>query len=83
MSMGEVRAIRTPQGFRHAVFDGAGRMQGKPSKSRADAEEKLEVFLMREKARRDNVTRPCLCCLKPFESEGKHNRLCDYCRQKY
>lgn len=83
MSLGEVRAIRTPDGIRHAVFDSSGRMQGKPSRLRNDAEEKLEVFLNRERARRENITRPCLCCQRPFESEGKHNRLCDPCRAKY
>lgn len=25
-------------------------------------------------------TRPCMTCQKPFESEGKHNRMCKYCR---
>lgn len=26
--------------------------------------------------------RPCMCCRKPFESEGAHNRLCPECRLK-
>lgn len=26
------------------------------------------------------TVRPCLCCRKPFQSEGIHNRLCDLCR---
>lgn len=26
--------------------------------------------------------RPCLCCKKPFWSEGAHNRLCGCCRNK-
>lgn len=26
--------------------------------------------------------RACLCCRKVFVSEGSHNRLCSYCRQK-
>lgn len=25
--------------------------------------------------------RPCLCCSRPFPSEGIHNRLCDICRR--
>ena len=25
--------------------------------------------------------RRCMCCLDKFESEGKHNRLCNRCRQ--
>lgn len=27
----------------------------------------------------ETVTRPCLRCRKPFESEGAHNRLCGLC----
>jgi hypothetical protein len=27
----------------------------------------------------ETVTRPCLRCCKPFESEGPHNRLCGSC----
>lgn len=26
--------------------------------------------------------RPCLCCRKPFQSQGNHNRLCNDCRLK-
>ena len=26
------------------------------------------------------VTRACMCCAKPFDSEGIHNRLCRTCR---
>ena len=26
------------------------------------------------------MTRACMCCRKPFESEGIHNRLCSCCR---
>lgn len=26
--------------------------------------------------------RPCMCCSTLFRSEGPHNRLCNYCRQK-
>ncbi len=28
------------------------------------------------------TTRPCMCCRKPFESEGIHNRLCSTCRPR-
>ena len=28
------------------------------------------------------ATRPCMCCQKPFVSEGSHNRLCGDCRNK-
>lgn len=28
------------------------------------------------------VERACMCCRKPFLSEGKHNRLCGNCRER-
>jgi hypothetical protein len=28
------------------------------------------------------TTRECMCCQRPFQSEGIHNRLCGYCRGK-
>ncbi len=32
------------------------------------------------KARKEKRTlRPCLCCRKPFMSEGWHDRLCNRC----
>jgi hypothetical protein len=33
-----------------------------------------------EEPPRRTVTRPCLCCRQPFQSEGPGNRLCDGCR---
>lgn len=29
----------------------------------------------------EKTERPCLCCSRPFPSEGIHNRLCDLCRR--
>lgn len=31
-------------------------------------------------AARGRTTRACLCCSKPFQSEGIHNRMCTSCR---
>jgi len=31
--------------------------------------------------RKGRTERACLCCGKPFLSEGAHNRLCDVCRK--
>lgn len=28
------------------------------------------------------ITRDCMCCRKPFMSEGVHNRLCGSCRNQ-
>ena len=33
----------------------------------------------RERAK-PRTKRPCLCCKKPFMSEGAHNRLCNECK---
>lgn len=27
------------------------------------------------------IERKCLCCLRPFMSDGNHNRMCDRCRK--
>ena len=37
-----------------------------------------------KKAKKSNnkKLRPCLKCLELFESEGKHNRKCDKCREE-
>ncbi len=29
---------------------------------------------------KNRVSRPCMCCTHPFESEGIHNRLCAHCK---
>lgn len=48
------------------------------SKDNADTcRDKLEA---RENAVRKRMVRPCLCCQRPFESEGIHNRMCGLCR---
>lgn len=35
------------------------------------------------KAKKSKATslRPCMCCSRPFPSEGIHNRLCGLCRR--
>lgn len=33
-----------------------------------------------KKANRKTEKRNCLCCGKPFDSEGIHNRVCDDCK---
>lgn len=46
--------------------------------------DKNEIQTAREELALDSiaiVTRNCLSCYESFESEGKHNRLCDDCRK--
>lgn len=31
-------------------------------------------------SRATKTQRPCLCCGNPFDSDGKHNRVCDPCK---
>lgn len=33
-------------------------------------------------ARAKRGRRPCMCCGRPFQSEGIHNRMCDPCRHR-
>lgn len=48
--------------------------------TRAKAEAWLTEQLSRLDPRRVPRDRPCLCCGRPFLSEGAHNRLCASCR---
>lgn len=34
----------------------------------------------RRTGRAAKTQRPCLCCGNPFDSDGKHNRVCDPCK---
>lgn len=36
--------------------------------------------LSKVKTAAGQTRRPCMCCQQPFMSEGKHNRLCDPCK---
>ncbi|MBL9047841.1 MAG: hypothetical protein JNK34_11135 [Tabrizicola sp.] len=42
----------------------------------------LDAAQARTDAARKKSVRPCMCCEKPFQSEGIHNRMCDYCRRQ-
>ena len=35
----------------------------------------------KERLERSFVTRTCMCCKAQFQSEGRHNRLCNDCRK--
>lgn len=32
--------------------------------------------------RAERPPKPCMCCGKPFASQGIHNRLCGFCRTR-
>lgn len=49
-------------------------------KVRAEAEKWMRNQLARLPESRRPRERTCLCCGRPFESEGPHNRMCNPCR---
>lgn len=61
-----------PDGRPQSAFYGAGDR----------AQSALDAAQARADAARKRAVRPCLCCQKPFESEGIHNRLCSICRHR-
>ena len=69
--------VRRMGGCMFAVFQG-DRQVSSPSTSKDMAEEKLDA---RERWARLRA-RPCLCCKRPFQSEGPHNRMCTRCRNR-
>jgi len=47
-----------------------------------DAEARLDTLRRQERDRLRVKSIACLCCGKTFESQGIHNRMCEYCRKK-
>lgn len=66
------------RGYR--VVSPEGQVKGIYS-SKSNAETSRDAYEAREKAVLKRMTRPCMCCQKPFESEGIHNRMCPVCRR--
>jgi hypothetical protein len=64
-------AVRCPDGTVYETYDTLQR-----------AESVKAAQQKKDDAARKRMTRPCLCCSQPFESEGIHNRLCPPCRAR-
>ena len=64
------------------VVDPAGQIVGGAHDNRARALTQRDILQAEADRRAKRMTRPCLCCGNPFESEGIHNRLCNVCRGK-
>lgn len=71
---------RFRSGFGWAVFDPEGRCITGWGLSRKEARDIAHCKQQLEDIRLGKTTRPCMCCGKIFPSEGKHNRLCAYCK---
>lgn len=67
---GGVYQVISPKGEIHASFN-----------CKENAETNRDAMAAKENLARKRVTRPCMCCHRPFDSEGIHNRLCDSCRR--
>lgn len=63
--------VQSPTGERHGPFA-----------CKDNAETNRDAWEAKDHRARKRITRPCLCCQKPFESEGIHNRMCDSCRRQ-
>ena len=66
----------------------AGKTVGEISVALDRSMTSIETLLRRIKGRQNpprrptaTANRPCLCCGKPFASQGAHHRLCDRCRR--
>lgn len=63
----------------YMVVSPTGKQHG-PFSCKDNAETNRDAWEARDNLARKRITRPCMCCQKPFESDGIHNRLCATCR---
>jgi hypothetical protein len=70
-AIGGVYQVISPSGEIHANFN-----------CKDNAETNRAAMEARDNLTRKRVTRSCLCCQRPFQSEGIHNRMCDVCRRQ-
>lgn len=74
-------AVKFVAGLGYMVEAPTGEQHG-PFSCKVNAEASRAAWEAKDNLARKRVTRPCLCCQKPFDSEGIHNRLCDVCRRQ-
>lgn len=64
---------------------GSGRswqlLEGRRVLAEADSFDKIGMKQDRILRARATATRPCMCCSAPFQSTGRHHRLCRLCRE--
>ena len=61
------------------IVDPAGQIVGGAHDNRGRALTQRDVLQAEADRLAKRMTRNCLCCANPFESEGIHNRLCKRC----
>jgi hypothetical protein len=63
--------VISPDGVIYGTYPGAAQARAIRATRQAEEDRKARV-----------VTRPCMCCREPFDSEGPHNRMCHICRRR-
>lgn len=71
--------VKFMPGRGYMVQSPSGEMHG-PFSCKDNAETNRDAWEARDKLALKKITRPCMSCQKPFDSEGIHNRLCATCR---
>jgi hypothetical protein len=56
--------------------------KSKPTLHRYAGHERYQVATEELPAPPPKVERACMCCRKPFMSEGIHNRICKGCKER-
>lgn len=82
-SVRQAYAVETHDGRgRYIVTGPDGRRVGPVHASHSAAVAARDALQRRHDRQRGAQRRPCLCCGRPFDSEGIHNRLCNECRRE-
>ena len=63
----------------YRVIDPAGQIVGGAYRDHSSALTQRDRLQAEADHKAKRMTRHCLCCANPFESEGIHNRLCKRC----
>ena len=72
--------VKFMTGRGYMVQSPTGEMHG-PFACKDNAETNRDKWQAKDDLARKKINRPCMCCQKPFDSEGIHNRMCDVCRK--
>lgn len=76
-------AVERLTGIGYVVMDPEGQVvAGSQTQVKAKAAEQCQALQRAADQKAKRGERPCICCHRPFFSEGIHNRMCWSCRQQ-
>ena len=75
-------AVARVSGRGWLVFNSSGAEVSGPWRTRDEALASCEAHQRATNLAAKRMTRPCMCCGQPFDSEGIHNRMCNACRHR-